>query len=441
MRLTLRLQSFCGQPPDKPQEKNFDRFPVFVGRSPSCDFVLDDISKYISSNHATVLEEQGQILIQDTSSNGVYINGSTESIGRGNTVSLGHGDSLTIGDYSLAVGISANSQSADPFDDFEPSSNPAVVEDPFDPFQGREHDWTPESDITPNSDDNWEDVRSPLQQSEADWADWPADTSAPDPTPAPPPAPAHEPDLDWLPGRSSETVSAPRPIKDTGSVPIAAAPPTRAYAGPSQEPRVSHTTGSAENALLTAAGLDPRDFANADLEQVMRVAGSLLNQSLDGMMVLLQSRTELKNAIRTDVTRLARENNNPLKFSTGPEDALMKLLAPHTQRGFLPPDKAINQAIEDLKAHHLAMLEGMKAAVRSMLVQFDPEKLEAKLEKSSPLAATIPVTREAKLWKLFEEKFTDIREEAVNDFSELFGKEFRKAYDRRINELRKKPDF
>nr|MBX2825479.1 type VI secretion system-associated FHA domain protein TagH [Gammaproteobacteria bacterium] len=154
-----------------------------------------------------------------------------------------------------------------------------------------------------------------------------------------------------------------------------------------------------------------------------------------------QSRTELKNAIRTDVTRLARENNNPLKFSTGPEDAMMKLLAPHTQRGFLPADTAIDQAIDDLKMHQLAMLEGMKAAVRSMLVQFDPDKLEQKLEKNNRLTANIPITREAKLWELFQEKFSDIREEAVSDFNELFGREFRKAYDRRIKELGRKPDF
>jgi len=101
----------------------------------------------------------------------------------------------------------------------------------------------------------------------------------------------------------------------------------------------------------------------------------------------------------------------------------------------------MNQAIDDLKAHHLAMLEGMKAAVRSMLVKFDPDKLEQKLEKANPIAANIPITREAKLWQLFHEKFSDIREEAVNDFNEMFGNEFRKAYDRRIKELDRKPDF
>jgi len=469
MRLTLRLQSYCGQPPDNKQEKSYESFPVFIGRSTSCDFVLDDISKYISSNHATVLEEQNQLQIQDTSSNGVYINGSTESIGRGKTVALAHGDTLTIGDYSLTVGVTSATNAADPFDEFSAPEKSTPAEDPFDPFQGQEQDWTPESQKS-IGDDFWDsdDIETPGPQPGAsepqqdadadDWADWPAADNPPPPSspkPSPPqprPVPNTPPaDLDWLPGSAGETISAPRPIEDSGAVPIAAAPPTQAYANspqmrarsapPSRMAEGSSGHGTSVDTLLRSAGLDPRDFANADADTIMETAGLLLNQSLDGLIVLLQSRTELKNAIRTDVTRLDRENNNPLKFSTGPEDAMMKLLAPNTQRGFLPADVAMNQAIDDLKAHHLAMLEGMKAAVRSMLVKFDPDKLEQKLEKANPIAANIPITREAKLWQLFHEKFSDIREEAVNDFNEMFGNEFRKAYDRRIKELDRKPDF
>ncbi len=83
----------------------------------------------------------------------------------------------------------------------------------------------------------------------------------------------------------------------------------------------------------------------------------------------------------------------------------------------------------------------MKAAVRSMLIKFDPDKLEQMLEKANPIAANIPITREAKLWQLFQEKFGDIRDEAFKDFNELFGQEFRKAYEKRIAELGRKPDF
>lgn len=161
---------------------------------------------------------------------------------------------------------------------------------------------------------------------------------------------------------------------------------------------------------------------------------------VDAMMVLLQSRAELKNAIRSDVTTLSRSGNNPLKFSVNSVDALTKLLANDTE-GYLQADSAVQEAVDDLKLHQLAMLEGMKSAVRSLLVQFDPAMLARELEKTGGLTANIPITREAKLWELFCEQYDAIRDEAVNNFADLFGTEFRKAYEKRIMKMGRKPDF
>ena len=44
------------------------------------------------------------------------------------------------------------------------------------------------------------------------------------------------------------------------------------------------------------------------------------------MILLLRSRDEIKNAMRADVTLLAANNNNPLKFSTSVESALEKIV-------------------------------------------------------------------------------------------------------------------
>ena len=436
MQLTLRLQSYCGQPTDNKREKTFERFPVFIGRSPSCDYVLDDVSKYISSNHATVIEENNQLLIQDTSSNGVFLNGATDSLGRGKTTPLTHGDTVTIGDYSLTVSVGAATTADDPYGDFEPPPAAKSADDPFDPFRGEELDWTPVSSKQEKVDDVWDDEpAAPVASStteDSDWANWPDNRKNSN---APAEQPSTDP-FDWLPESSSEPKSAPQPQRSAEAAPGRPEPPARSapvQERPAAEPNL--------DALFRAAGLNPSDFNSIDPAVLHETLGMLLRSSVDGMMALLQSRAELKNAIRADITRLSRENNNPLKFSADPEEALMKLLSSHAQRGYLPPDVAVNQAVEDLKVHQLAMLEGMKAAVRALLKQFDPEQLVHKLEKSSPLAANIPITREAKLWQLFEEKFSSIHEEAVSDFNELFGREFRNAYLRRIRKMGRDIDF
>ena len=192
--------------------------------------------------------------------------------------------------------------------------------------------------------------------------------------------------------------------------------------------------------MLRAASLNKSDFVHLSDTEVLEQTGRLLAQMVDAMMVLLQSRTELKNAIRSDVTRLSRSDNNPLKFSDTTADALTRLLANDTQ-GYQRADNAVQEAVDDLKMHQLAMLEGMKSAVRSLLLQFNPDKLAKKLEKKGGITANLPITREAKLWELFCEQYDAIHEEAINDFGELFGSEFRKAYEKRIRKLGRSPDF
>jgi len=443
MRLTLKLMSINGRPADTHVEQSFESFPVVIGRAASCDFRLNDPSKYISSTHAVIMLERGQFSIEDSSSNGTYINGSTEPVGRGKSVPLSSGASLTIGDYSLSIEImnqpAAQSRPSDPVRENQPFDKAlTAAADPFDPFSEAEHDWTPASSQF-GLDDNRNRQEDLLPQStpstDDDWHDWPESGSS---AAQPPGNPADE--FDWLPSDANETVSAPKPITHPGSMPISATL-SDSHFSPERKSRSRSDLSSGLEALLRGAGLDARQFSQADSAQVLEMAGRMLAESTDGLMVLLQSRAELKNAIRTDVTRLARQDNNPLKFSTDVEDALVKLLMPQVHKGYQGTEASITEAVDDLKTHHLAMLDGMKAAVRAVLNQFDPHKLEKKLESANPIAANIPITREAKLWQLFNECYGDIRDEAVSDFNELFGREFRKAYNRRTRDLDRKPDF
>lgn len=192
--------------------------------------------------------------------------------------------------------------------------------------------------------------------------------------------------------------------------------------------------------ILKGAGVSADDLPAMNDAESLEHIGELLAQMVDAMMVLLQSRAELKNVIRSDRTTLTRTGNNPLKFSVHPSDALTRLLS-DSNDGYMPSGEAIQEAIDDLKQHQLAMLDGMKASVKSLLLQFNPDRLSKKLEKTGGISANIPITREAKLWALFCDQYDAISDEAVNDFGDLFGKEFRKAYESRLQKLGRDPDF
>ena len=434
MKLTLKVRSFCDQPATDTNERSFSTFPVIVGRSNSCDYVLSDVSRYISSNHAAFTLEDNKLIIQDTSANGVYLNGSNESIGRGGASVIANGDTISIGDYCINISLRDSRQQdpGDPFADFNDSADTPPNAEPYDPFRGADHDWTPASrdPFDLDADDAAAAKPGVGIQRESDWADWKRSTDEP--------ASQANDDLDWLPGASSPTKPAHNPPPPRPSNRPVATPDRRQRAHQAA-PQVQHS--NVLGSFYRAAKLDERDFSSRSADDVMQQSGKLLNLAIEGMMMLLQSRSEMKNAMRSDVTLLSKTDNNPLKFSYSAEDALTKLLSDNNRGGYLESEQAMRQALEDLKIHQIAMLEGMKAAVKALLLEFDPETLASTLERTHPVAATIPITRDAKLWQMFRDQYGEIRDEAVNDFGEMFGREFRKAYEKRIQELGRKPDF
>jgi hypothetical protein len=77
----------------------------------------------------------------------------------------------------------------------------------------------------------------------------------------------------------------------------------------------------------------------------------------------------------------------------------------------------------------------MRAALEGILKRFDPAQLEAKLTQRSMLASLIPAKRKAGMWDVFTQLYGQISAEASDDFHELFGKEFLRAYNEHIDQL------
>lgn len=168
----------------------------------------------------------------------------------------------------------------------------------------------------------------------------------------------------------------------------------------------------------------------------MRLIGELLHEATRGTVELLIARAALKREVRAEVTKIVARENNPLKFSPNVEVAMNYLLGPAT-RGFTAPGPAMRDAYDDLRAHQFAFLAGMRAALEGVLKRFDPTVLEGRLTQKSFLATLIPATRKAQMWEVFQQLYSQISTEAADDFHELFGKEFLRAYEAHIDELQK----
>jgi type VI secretion system FHA domain protein len=278
--------------------------------------------------------------------------------------------------------------------------------------------------------------------------------------PPPPPRPAALPSgavFSWddppregrvvtLPGaRRAAPRAAPDPFEAAGLPPAPAAPPSGARpatppgapAPRAGAPAAAAATTDADalhRALLEGLGTPGLRLPVLD-EAAMRLIGELLRESMRGAVELLVARAALKRELRAEQTMIVARENNPLKFSPSVEVALQHLLGPPSP-GFMAAAPAVRDAFDDLRAHQLGVMAGMRAALDGVLQRFDPQQLEAKLGARSSFASLIPATRKARLWELFQELFGQLQTEAQDDFDDLFGQAFLKAYEEQLARLR-----
>jgi FHA domain-containing protein len=168
--------------------------------------------------------------------------------------------------------------------------------------------------------------------------------------------------------------------------------------------------------------------------ELMRQLGQLLHHSVEGTLKLVAVRTASKQELRAQVTTIQSRGNNPLKFSAEAQSAIAQLLQPPL-RGFMPGPQAMREVMDDLLGHHIGTLAGMRAALEGVLERFEPGQLDAKLAAAGVLDALLPMNRRARLWDLYVQHYRSIHEEAQEDFHELFGKAFIKAYEEQLDRL------
>ena len=252
------------------------------------------------------------------------------------------------------------------------------------------------------------------------------------------------------PAMADATPGTPRPASaftaEPGTAAIPTGAPPAAWAAPAAPAARfmgdAAATGDSPDPQLLAALLQGLDTPALRIEsltpELMHLIGQLLRESTRGTVELLLARAALKREMRAQMTMIVARENNPLKFSPSVEVALQHLLAAPSP-GFMPAAPAMRDAFDDLRAHQLGVMAGMKAALDGVLQRFDPQQLEAKLSTRSAIASLIPATRKARLWELFQQLFGQLSNEAHDDFDELFGKAFLLAYEAQLDRLQSEP--
>ncbi len=514
MKLILRLVD-ANAPA---QSRSLDSGTLSIGRGTENDWVLADPDRTLSKNHCRIDASDGGFMLTDLSTNGVFLAGSQQAVGRGHSVVLEDGDSFSMGPYRMlaeiedgrfgspdmdaTVGPSGNRSplipqveepwlTGLPSGDFGPGRRAAphgwdAPPDPaayaatglFEPPRGdrpqpydavgtspglfsqlSEHIPAaatnmrlPETQVVLPTD--WMDS-DPLEPAESPLpaAAWPP--LLPDERPAFEPAPV--PPADWL--LPVVTIPDAAPVLEPAlpEVPIAEAPVPDAEAAVEPAPAVAETVvsslpllqapapihepvvpeappvsapaaalravavpavqaHSAEApsagpvaAFLEGAGLPPDTLAGLDVESAFKEIGLMVRAAVEGVRDIMSTRALVKSEFRVDQTVLRRSDNNQVKFAPDAQRCLAAMVGA-APPGFLPGSAAMQQCMDDIKLHELALIAALNSVFADLDQQLDPEVIMRRARQETSLSTVLPYARDAKCWAIFVETYRLLQE-------------------------------
>jgi predicted component of type VI protein secretion system len=361
-----------------------------IGRSLNNDWILPDPDRYISGRHATIDYKGGMWYLADTSSNGVYMNGEHEPVGKGNPRRLFDGDYMRMGDFEFEVRIDKGESLVMPLDN---DRTTATGNDHFDQFVDEDLIETgmqllDEEEITGD-----EEFQSVLFGKE--------EKKKPDP----------EPQINVSANDESAQAS-------------------------DGDKSVDVTAEDLFDSFLDGLGISRVELhPTVNRPEMMLTAGLVLREFVEGTIKLLTSRANLKNAFRLDQTTLLPRHNNPLKFSENTGDLIKQLLV-GGEGEYLGARDAVREANRDLINHQNAFLDAMNSAFIEFSDRFEPDELQEGFDRTIN-SKLFKFLNKSKYWDLYCDVYPSMTEKGGGRFPQMFGEEFVNAYERQVAEYRR----
>lgn len=450
------------------------------GRSENNDWTLPDPQRYISSKHGSISRDDLGYMVTDNSTNGIYINSSRRAVGKGNQARLHDGDLMHCGEYELKVSIKPDAQ--DQPKQLDPSNSLDVMFDNSDERMQAETEKLNQMLVGSNTGDILDfavepPAAKPVQTAEQQYTNDPlahldgkaaAIDSLDDLNLQPGQTqPATQQDTTGLmqePFIPADVVSGPKqrlaerstpnnPIPDNAEFGSSARnrttseSPNLGNADPAQTERFQASQESnhqsAEESLsiiFSAMGLPVPAVNSASANLILKEIGQMTRIAINGTIAVMQARKALQNDFGTAADRMRPVEDNPLRTSIDPQDAMQKLFNTE-QRNCLKPSEAMREAMEDIGDHQLAMLAGLKAAYSAVMPVFEPEGLVKRFERYGYSNET-DGDKTAWYWEMYEHYYEELTQQDSTGLGRLFGDMFKHAYDQQARtsaELRMNP--
>ena len=364
-----------------------------IGRDDSADWTLPDRTGGISRQHCTIRFADGAFVLQDTSSNGTFVNGSVERIS--DCFRLRDGDLLSIGSYLIAAQVSGLAEVATPAPSIQesdkaesPSAQPVapvpVLQAPARPTGGARRGGDPAAmlaDLPPaipapaSRREEATPARVPLVEDGV--------TRLARVLKTPPPPENNKP------AEAAGTAPAAVPVK-TGGAGVTPGPPL-------QTPVDDRVLAGIARGL----GLSPEDLDEAD--------AAVLGERMGELILLLTEEVRQLLALRDAAleqpagARPGASASNPLAIMPTSEEALRVLFGP-PRRAYLDSRQSFQTALSDLRQHFRQTDAAVRAATLTLANELAPEAID-KAASAESFIGQLLSSRKARLWDIYVERW------------------------------------
>ncbi len=422
----------------------FDTVGGNIGRSADNDWVLPDPQRFVSAHHARIHYRDGLYILEDISTNGVFINDEERPVGKRGAHVLQNGDIIRFGEYQVVAMVESRASVA------ESSGQYAVQGGGASDFSGgftlaatssvpvqttaqsvevvaaigraAQTDLGASLDLDdlllsdaeifsqPLAVNAYGQPVAPLQPAVA--RAYPTAVSSPAPVATPTELSAA------LADSETERRAIARRIERLARA-ASRAQDRRTAAGPP----VLVDANSGLAAFCKGAGIAADHFAPELQVRLLHLAGQLIRETLVGLKDLERVRTEMLRPLQIDVP-VDADDPRPSLARAGVEDLLVQILSQHESRR-LDAVQWLREVIDRAKSHDRATADALRAAFVDFVARLDPAELESRFVRH---------VRGARNWELYCDFYRTIAASGDGQLPRVFLEAFAAAYDENLRQ-------
>jgi type VI secretion system protein len=340
-----------------------------VGRALDNDWALPDPQRYLSAHHARFLSRQGAYYLEDTSTNGVFVNDSNAPQGRRGLYALHDGDVLRMGEYRIRVHIEAD-------DALHSPGNSTLAEMAVDNV-------VPLRAVGLDGDD--------LGASLNIEALIPPDGAA-----------RAMPDGNEREMQSRATLSAQQRLTR-----LRAAARARLEGGATPAVNVHN----AMQAFCRGAGIDPARLPMENEAQSLRLVGRLLREAIIGLKEVLRAQQAFRDRYRVNEDK---PEHTPVDVAT--DEYLLELLAGHENHQF-DAVMRLRECFTQASGHDAAVDPALRSALEQFMAHLSPSRMESGNGSSADTG-----------WTRYKEIYSNLLQNTGDEVPHLFVEAIAQSY-------------